>query len=144
MNKWVKIGVAIVLIGIMAAGLGYKFVYNKPHRDFEKAQADYTLSCEEAYNAYVKNRTDADQMYTGKVLQIEGELTSMETPDSMTILVFALSEGMFGDEGVRITMLPKYDMMAQALLPGDNVKAKGFCTGYNDTDVILEKGSLIK
>jgi len=142
MNKWIKIGTVLALLAIIGGGLTYKYIYNKPHRDFEKAEADYFVSYREVFNAYNNNRSDADKMYTGKVLEIEGILTGVETPDSLTILVFALTEGMFGEEGIRITMLPKYNEQAQALQTGDNIKVKGFCAGFNDTDVILEKGSI--
>lgn len=143
MKKFIKIALVLLLIGVIGAGLGYKFIYNKPHRDFEKAKADFSLTCNEAFDAYLGNRSEADEKFTGKVLEIEGVLTSIETPDTLTVLVFALNEGLFGDEGIRVTMLPKYSEKVKELVPGTSVKIKGFCSGYNETDVILEKGSII-
>ena len=49
MKIWIKIIIALFIIGIIAAGLGYKFIYNKPHRDFEKAKPDFTLEAKALY-----------------------------------------------------------------------------------------------
>jgi hypothetical protein len=67
----------------------------------------------------------------------------VETPDSLTIVVFALGEGMFGDEGIRLTMLDNHSQAAIALLKDASATLKGYCTGYNGTDVILEKCSIV-
>ena len=143
MNKWLKISIALALIGIIAAGLGYKFVYNKPHKDYEIAKADFSLTCQELFSDYQNNKHVAEQNFNGKVIEISGFLDKIETPDSMTIAVFVLSNGMFGDEGIRCTMLPNHseNIMSYA---GKEVKIKGYCTGYNDTDVILEKCSIVE
>jgi hypothetical protein len=57
--------------------------------------------------------------------------------------VFVFEQGDFGDEGIRCTMLPKYNFEAGKLQPDVEIKVKGYCTGYNETDVILEKCSII-
>ena len=64
--------------------------------------------------------------------------------DSLVIAVFVFNQGMFGDEGVRCTMLHGQTKLAANISKGNTVKIKGFCSGYNDTDVILEKCSLIQ
>jgi len=138
MKKTLKIIGILALIGVIAAFLVYRFVYNKPHPDYEKEVAVYTLSAKEFYNEF-KNQTDtANKKYTGKMIQVNGVLDKVEETDSLTIGVFVLSSGMFGDEGIRCTMLPNYGKKAKNLSPPVDVKIKGLCTGYNDTDVIME------
>ncbi len=143
MNKWLKIFIGLVLIGIIAAGLGYKFIYNKPHKDYAKARADFSLTSQELFAEYQNDRQVAEHKFNGKVVEISGLLNNVETPESMTIAVFAIQDGMFGDEGIRCTMLPDF---AENITPlvGKEVMIKGYCTGYNDTDVILEKCSVIE
>jgi len=63
--------------------------------------------------------------------------------DSMVIVVFAYRKGDFGDEGIRVTMLPQFNQAAKGIDPFKQVKIKGLCTGYNGTDVIMEDGSII-
>jgi len=144
MKRWLFFVVLIIILGVIGGILGYNYVYNKPHRDFEKATPDYTISSEELFNEYIDSRTDAEMKYNGKVLEINGVLSTIESPDSLSILVFALRQGMFGDEGIRCTMLSKYNEQAIVLKSGNRVTIKGFCTGYNDIDIILEKCSIVQ
>jgi hypothetical protein len=142
MKTWMKIFLVLIALGFIGAGLGYKFVYNKPHVNYEKADADFTLEGSELFSQFNSSTSQASERYTGKVLEITGKLNSVETPDSLTIAVFALSEGMFGDEGIRCSMLPNYSANISTYI-GSEVKIKGYCTGYNETDVIMEKCSII-
>jgi hypothetical protein len=142
MKKIVKLIVVVFLAGLTVAFLGYKFIYNKPHRDFEKAKSDFIISGGELFHQFKNSSQQASQRYNGKVLQINGLLNRVETPDSLTIAVFVFDEGMFGDEGIRCTMLPNYAKKTRDF-EGKEVTLKGYCTGYNETDVIMESCSII-
>ncbi|MBN1337903.1 MAG: hypothetical protein JXA03_01190 [Bacteroidales bacterium] len=142
MKKWIKIIAILFFVGAIGAVLGYEFIYNKPHRDFEKAEADFKLSGPELFSAFVNNRSEAEARYNGKVIEISGTLSKVERPDSLTIAVFAFQDGMFGEEGIRCTMLDNHAEKT-ALLTGREVRIKGFCSGYNETDVIMEKCSIV-
>jgi hypothetical protein len=142
MKTWMKITMILLALGFIGAGLGYKFVYNKPHINYEKASVDFSLAGSELFSQFKSSTHQASERYTGKVLEISGKLNSVETPDSLTIAVFTLDEGMFGDEGIRCTMLPNHSGSISQFI-GRDVKLKGYCTGYNETDVIMEKCSII-
>jgi hypothetical protein len=144
MKTWLKILIGLAVLGITAAVLVYVFVYNKPHPDYEKLEAAFSLSPQELYSAYTGNKVDSQKKYNGQLIELTGALNKIETADSLVIAVFVFNQGMFGDEGVRCTMLPKYNQVAQTLQPGGTIKIKGYCTGFNDTDVILEQCSLVK
>ncbi|MGM0565624.1 MAG: OB-fold protein [Bacteroidota bacterium] len=140
-NKFVKIGLAVVIVGLIGAFAVYHFVYNKPHKDYAKEEAAYALKAEALFNEFVDNSQKANEKYTGKVVQISGTPDKVENTDSTLVLVFAFAEGMFGDEGIRCHMSPEYQNPDDLNLSG-NMTLKGFCTGYNDTDVILEHCSV--
>lgn len=144
MKRWMFIVTSILILGILGALLGYKFIYNKPHRNYETASVDYAISCEALFAEFINSRAEAENKYNGKVLEINGILSVVENPDSLSIVVFALQEGIFGDEGIRCTLLSNYRDKTKSLQAGDRVTIKGYCTGYNDTDIILEKCSLIQ
>ena len=63
--------------------------------------------------------------------------------DTCSIIVFAYESGMFGDEGIRCSLLPKYYMQSKEINNKEEITIKGYCTGYNETDVIIEQSSLI-
>jgi type II secretory pathway pseudopilin PulG len=142
MKKLIKIAAVLAVIGILAAIYVWFFVYNKPHRNYETAKVDFTLPAQMCYNQYANGADEANQ-YIDKVLQIDGIPSSIESTDSTVIIVFAYNSGMFGDEGVRCSVLPDYQDKAKKLKLDKRVVVKGYCAGYNGTDVILEYCSLI-
>jgi hypothetical protein len=141
MKKLLKIIGVLAVLGILAAAYVWFFIYNKPHEDYEKADPDFVMSAEACYKHFVTAK-EGDEMYTGKVLEINGIPSHVEDRDSLVILAFVFNEGMFGEEGIRCTMLPKYQEQTLALDLSRGLHIKGFCSGYNDTDVILEYCSI--
>jgi hypothetical protein len=144
MTTWVKIFLSLFLLSILAIVLVYIFVFNKSHPDFEKMKPDYTVTAPDLYNYFITNRTESETKYNGKVLAVSGTLSRIESTDSLVIAVFVFNQGIFGDEGIRCTMLPSYNEEAKKLQPGGVHTIKGYCTGFSDSDVILEHCSIIK
>lgn len=144
MKLWIRLLLAVVMTGFIVAVLVYKLVYNKPHPDYEKEKATYTLSAQELYHAFKQNKDQASPKYSGQVIEVDGTISKIEEADTLVIVAFIFEQGDFGDEGVRVTMLPDFKDKARQLPPGTALKLKGLCTGYNDTDVILEKGSIVE
>jgi len=144
MNTWLKIALGFFFIGILAAALVYKFYINKPHPDIEKLPADFKLNAEVLYKEYVKEKAAANLKYNGKIIEISGQLSKIESADTIVVATYVFNQGDFGDEGIRCTMLPKYNEEIKKITSGTEVSIKGLCSGFNDTDVIIEKSSLIK
>lgn len=144
MKTWIKIIIALGIISIIAAVAVYKFVINKPHTDFVAAKTELVVRAKRLYTDYSANPETANGKFLDKVLEIEGSISRVELADSLVILVYVFEEGDFGDQGVRITMLPEYNQEAKTLSSLKPIKVKGVCRGFNDTDVIIEKGSLVK
>lgn len=144
MKKWFKIIGGLAVIGILAALYVWFFVYNKPHRDYEKAEPDHIVAAEELYYSYKQDKVLSDSMFAGTVVQINGNLDKVETVDTTVTVVFAFEKGMFGDEGIRCILLPGKHLVLKEYNKGDPIHIKGYCTGYNDTDVILENASIVK
>jgi hypothetical protein len=143
MKKFGLIGLVLLILIGAAAFIVYKYVYNKPHPDYIKEKAEVSINAKRLWTDYSMNKNIADPKYTGKVLEIEGAIMRVEAVDNLVIVVFAFRKGDFGDEGIRVTMLPAYHQAAKGINPFKNVKIKGLCTGYNDTDVIMENGSIV-
>lgn len=141
-NSW-KILIGLFALALIAGLVVYFFVYNKPHVNYEKAKPELTLSGESLYLAYMQDEQAANESYTGKIIQVDGVLFAKETADTLTIALFSYSDGMFGPEGIRCTMLGS---QASALLDtpdGAPLAIKGFVAGFNGTDVIMENCSIV-
>ena len=143
MKTWIKIVLGLIVVGMIGLFLVYKFVYNKQHPDYENMEAAFNVNAQELYNAYKTNRDATSAKYNGKVISLTGKLSKVETADTLVTAVFVFTQGDFGDEGIRCTMLRKFNDAAGKLQPDGEVKIKGYCTGYNETDVILDKCSII-
>lgn len=135
---------ALAGLGLIAGLIVYFFVFNKPHTDYSREVAEFDLNAAALFEEFRTNAVAASTKYNGKVLSITGELNAVEQSDSLTIAVFGFEEGMFGSEGIRCTMIPAHASEIVGMAPGTSISLKGFCTGYNDTDVILEHCSLEK
>ena len=143
MNKWIKILLALEVIGIIAGLYVYIFVYNKPHPNYEKMVPEFRLNAQELYDSFNSNKSFSEKQYNGKLIEISGKLGHIETHDSITIAVFVFGQGIFGDQGVRCTMIPKFNEDAKKLVPEGNIRIKGYCEGFSDSDVVLEHCSII-
>jgi hypothetical protein len=143
MKTWIKILIALFLLGLVAGALMYVFVYNKPHRDIAAAKPDFYLTAAELFDAFRNDQGAAELTFNGKVVQLEGVVDDKDTLDEIVILVFIFDDGIFGPEGVRCTMLPDWGERAMEFQVGDFVTIKGLCTGYTGVDVILEKCSVV-
>jgi len=142
--KKILIILAVLIVLAGAAGLiVYKYVYNKPHTNYVEAKTDVKIEAKRLWIDYSMNKDIADPKYTGKVIEITGGIMNVEVVDNMTIVVFAYKRGDFGDEGIRVTMLPLYAEAAKGINPFKQVTIKALCTGYNGTDVIMENGSIV-
>ncbi|MEI7663575.1 MAG: hypothetical protein WCK34_15305 [Bacteroidota bacterium] len=138
-----KVLLGLFIVGVIAAFLVFKYVYNKQHPDYENVTPAFTLKTQDLYQSFTGNKAAASKQYTGQVIAVTGKLSKIETVDTLVTAVFVFKQGMFGDEGIRCTMLKKFNDAAKTLKPDGDVKIKGYCAGFNDTDIIFEKCSIV-
>ena len=143
MKKAILIIAGLIILGGIAAFVGYKYYYNKPHTDYVETKTEVQINAKRLWVDYSMNKDIAGPKYTGKVIEVTGSIMRVEVVNDLTIVVFAYKRGDFGDEGIRVTMLPEYAQAAKGINPFKNVTIKGLCTGYNDQDVIMENGSIV-
>jgi hypothetical protein len=101
------------------------------------------VSASELFNNFLSDRQTAEAKYNGQVVLLFGKLDKIENDGSSVTGVFVFNQGIFGDEGIRCAMLPGHAGGLANLAAGSEIRLKGFLTGYNETDVILENCSII-
>lgn len=144
MKKYLIIALILIALAAVAGVLIYKFIYDKPHPDYFKEQTEVKVRAKRLFTDYTANAEFADKRYLGKILEIEGQITRLEAAGDTIVVVYAFQVGDFGDEGIRIMMLPEFKEAARSINPFKSVVIKGVCDGYNGTDVILRKGSMVQ
>lgn len=136
-----KILISVILLALLAGAYGWFFIYNKAHTDYSQEEPMAILSPEECFQAFA-NQEERSRKWLGQVLQIEGMASQIEENDSLQIIVFVVNEeGMFGPEGIRCSL--RNDVNIQQTMLSSNIKVKGYCTGFNESDVILEQAVII-
>lgn len=136
MKRKVLILIVLAVVAAISLWAVYRYVYNKPHRDYASESAAHTLTADSLYRVYSSSAGVADSLYTGKVIVVSGVPEKFEKIDTLTVAVFVMDEGDFGPQGVRCTFTGK--LPEEAYRPGNLLNIKGYCTGYNGEDVILE------
>jgi hypothetical protein len=135
-KKYFFFGIGILLICL--AGWGLYTVY-KPHRNVEGEDAVATLTASTLYNDFSKNESQANQKWLGKVLEVNGTISTVTESGNYISLNLAATK----DGGVNCS-LSKKDLPAdQKFKKGDSISVKGKCTGFlmdvNLVDCIIKK-----
>lgn len=136
-----KVIIALIALGVITGVYVYFFMLNKSHPDYENMEADVKISAVKLFEECKSGNTAS---YTGKLLEVSGTPSGIDINDSLVTLVYVFDEGMFGPEGVRATFLSSYNENAKKITFDKDITIKAYCTGYNDSDVILEKASIVK
>ena len=145
MKTLLKTGLILAVLGLVTAALVWKYYVNKPHDDIEKAAPDYSLTATEIWNEYTSDYRTADSLYTGKVIELTGLLNRTDKSDSLGYAIFVMEvDSMYGNKSVRCEMLHKYNDEIIAFATGKTIKIKGFCTGFDETDIKFNKCSIVK
>jgi Na+-translocating ferredoxin:NAD+ oxidoreductase RnfG subunit len=144
MNKLLKTGLILAVIGLVAAALIWKFYVNQPHEDIDSATPAYSMTTDEIWKQYNTDQKTADSLYTNKVIQLSGILSRVDKNDTLVSVIFVMAaDEMFGDKTISCQMYNKHNAEASALTAGSKLKVKGFCTGFNDPDIKLNKCSIV-
>jgi hypothetical protein len=136
-----KIILTILIIGVLSGVYMYFFMYNKSHPDYANMDADIKISAQDLFQ---DSQNGNALKYTGKLLEVMGSPSKLEISDSIYTLVYVFDEGMFGPEGIRANFLVEYAHQLQDLSYPKEITIKAYCTGFNDTDVILEKAIIVQ
>lgn len=132
-----KFLIPILLIGIVAAGIGY-YMYNKPVESLEKKKADVSVTANQIIADYEADEKAANEKYLGKVVEVSGKVSTitneggkikvqLETGNPMALVICELEDG----------------KNAGQIQAGEQAKVKGLCSGYL-SDVVLVQSTVEK
>jgi hypothetical protein len=145
MKKWLWILLILFLLGLISAFCVWKFYINKPHTDIENTQPAYTMTAQELWKLYNADLKLSDSLYTGKIIEVTGNLSRIDKSDTVVYAIFVMEiDSMFGDKSVRCEMLPKYQNETSTITKNAPIKVKGYCNGFDQTDIKFSKCSIIK
>ena len=94
-------------------------MYNKPHKNFEESQPEFTIGSKDLIILYQNNPNNANNRYLDKILLLTGVVTDIEK--NLIIL----------DNGIVCTLDPS-QVITKNIRLGNTISIKGRCIGYDD------------
>jgi hypothetical protein len=119
----------LVAVGLLA---GF-YLWNKPHRDMQRANADFRMEAEALFVAFESDEMKANELYLDKIIAVTGEVAEVSAEQSTVVL---------SAEGSLFGVRCEWDANGKTHFPefeiGDRVTLKGTCSGFLG-DVVLSR-----
>ena len=127
--------VLLVIIVLAGAWYGYK-LYTGKVPSLTEVKADASISATDLIAAFEKDSASANKQYLGKILEVSGNVKSVEK-ESATVSLGAAD----GNSSVRCSIDSAFVKDIEQLNPGSAITIKGNCTGFMPDETGLGLGS---
>ena len=127
--------VLLVIIVLAGAWYGYK-LYTGEVPSLTELKADASISATDLIAAFEKDSASANKQYLGKILEVSGNIKSVEK-ESATISLGAAD----GNSSVRCSVDSAFVKDLDLLNPNSPLTIKGNCTGFMPDETGLGLGS---
>jgi hypothetical protein len=122
---------AIVLITIVLASL---FLFNEKTTDLSKVNPEFTLTAQELFDAFSMDELSANEKFIGKVVQVDGNVSSIEYAGDSIVSIILMNEDQFA--GIACTFQNDSEYPFNKISEGDTLTVRGICLGML-VDVLL-------
>ena len=136
MKTLIKILAALAIILLIA----YLVVINLPQANIKGKEAVETISAATLYKAYTNNEKRADKKYTGKVIQLTGEIDEIYSDENDEPVVVLRSKA--GNLVSVVTLESSEEEDITSYQEGDEITLKALCSGKL-MEVTLNKGLIV-
>jgi hypothetical protein len=126
-----------LLLIIVLAGVWYGYrKYTADVPSLTDLKTDASVSAKDLIAAFEKDSASANKQYLGKILEVTGNIKSIEQEEAIVIL---------GDNGssssVRCSIDSNFVKNISTLNIGSSTTIKGHCTGFNPDEMGMGLGS---
>ena len=129
--------ILILLVIIVLAGVWYGYkLYTGKVPSLTEVKADASVSATDLIAAFEKDSASANKQYLGKILEVSGNVKSVEQESSTVVL-----GNTEGNSSVRCSLDSAFVKDMASLNPGSAITIKGNCTGYMPDETGLGLGS---
>ena len=125
----------LVIIVLAGGWYGYK-LYTGKVPSLTEVKADATVSATDLIAAFEKDSASANKQYLGKILEVSGNIKSVEKESSTVVL-----GNTEGNSSVRCSLDSAFVKDIPSLNPGSKITIKGNCTGFMPDETGLGLGS---
>lgn len=125
----------LVIIVLAGAWYGYK-LYTGKVPSLTEVKADASVTATGLIAAFEKDSSNANKQYLGKILEVSGDIKSVEKESGTISLGNAES-----NSSVRCSMDSAFVKDIATLNPGSTITIKGHCTGFMGDEMGMGLGS---
>lgn len=167
--KWLKILLAIGLVAAIGGAIAGYSIANHPdsaftksvvipivkplvdlvsgfekHQNVDESKPAFTLTTSDLQGAFVKDEAAAKTTYEGKVVQVNGTVSSIASPTDTNVVVLLAIDG-DAASNVSCQMDPAFNSRLNGIAAGSVISVKGICNGskkddlFGSTDVLLNR-----
>ena len=153
-KKLIRIIAILGITGLVIGGGAGLYMFNKPHRDIQSKDADFSLTASEVVEEYLTNEEAANQKYLSsdgdfKILEITGIVSSISEDFNGQKIVFF--EGESDKAGVKASFTHETNSSLNNVQIGQTITVKGVIRSGASYDedlemyehVILEKSDIV-
>jgi len=130
-----RILLLLLVLGVIGAAIGFA-MWNKPHENMAKSEAEVTLNAASLYKKYNEDESAANALYLGKTIAVSGKVKEFSKSDGSTPPKILLETG--DDFGVICELDALTTHVRTEFVVGETITLKGKCDGLN-LDVQLSR-----
>ena len=127
--------ISILIVGGIGAWQGMK-EYNRTNKDLSKTKPDVKISVTDLIKEYEENDSIANQKYLGKIIELNGNVKTIETDNGGNYTIILGEAGNLSS--VRCAMDTTYKTDAASVSEGSSVIIRGQCTGFKKNELLGE------
>jgi len=140
-KKAFRVLVALAFLVLMSSIIFGWYQFNKKHARLERVEPEFVITATELYSAFESDEAAANAIYTGRVIEVTGSITRVETSsEDHSLTVILGSDDPFS--GVICTFPGSKVIQSDRLVPGSQLTIRGECSGML-MDVLLNNCVLI-
>ena len=127
-----KIAIAILVFGIVGAGIGF-YLKNKKVGGLENTSPDFTISAKQLFKDFSEDEAGALNKYNNKVLLVEGSIQDVQpVNDSIASIQLIADESGLGT--IKCGLGKEYVEASKNLQVDETIKIKGICSGISKVE----------
>ncbi len=124
--------IAIVLLGLIAAGVGF-YMFNKEHDETADMKAAFSMTTTAVIDEFVEDEAAATTKFNDQIIEVSGPLMELMKENGMVV---GLKLGEDDLSVVNCSMQNPIDPAELNIAEGQSVKIKGVCSGFNSSDML--------
>lgn len=132
-KSWLKKIAVIILIFVVAGGLGIYLIFTEKFEDTGQQKAAFTINADALIREFQRNDSAANKKYAEKIITVTGQIAETEIAD--TTINIKMTDTLTGSY-IIFAFQEQHIKEAKQLKEGNVVSIKGSCSGGSYSKIL--------